>query len=248
MDRRKNENVATVDLEVLDGSPPVLEFREVTLESDNLISICFTCEDNREMGIVWVILIGENGDIFNISEGEKIGKDYIIRFNKKGLGNEFRYSIHGMDASGNVASTEERTFVLPREENGLGSVIWFIIFLIAILAVTGVTFGVAMILRSRSESRENQVDIMKIKKVFEYFKVGTKRNDMDCYKVLGVPQNAKNQEITRSYRELALVYHPDRTGNGATVDDAEMKRINCAKTILLDPEKRAILDRYLESK
>ncbi len=245
-DGNRNENISRVVLEVLDGTPPVVEFSNLEIGQDGSISLFFTCEDNRELARIWVILIGEDDHAHNVSMDPVEGIDQVITFSKKGLGGEFNYTIYAVDAQGNVVSTDARTIVLPVDGSGSASFIWIVLLLIAILIVLAVAVFIVYYKRSRPE--ENQVEIEKIKEVFDHFEVGTRRKDMDCYKVLGVPNSATVQEITKSYRELALVHHPDMIGNGASVDDAEMKRINCAKAILIDPEKRAILDRYLGSR
>ena len=50
----------------------------------------------------------------------------------------------------------------------------------------------------------------------------------DPYKVLGVSQNASDDEIKRAYRDLARKYHPDNYQNNPLADLAEekMKEIN----------------------
>ncbi|KAG8067237.1 hypothetical protein GUJ93_ZPchr0005g14271 [Zizania palustris] len=65
------------------------------------------------------------------------------------------------------------------------------------------------------------------------------------YDVLQVPKGASEDQIKRSYRKLALKYHPDKNPNNeeATKRFAE---INNAYEVLTDQEKRKIYDRYGE--
>ena len=48
----------------------------------------------------------------------------------------------------------------------------------------------------------------------------------DYYKLLGVKKNAKDREIKKAFRKLALKYHPDRNKDDP---DAEKKFIEIAK-------------------
>ena len=56
---------------------------------------------------------------------------------------------------------------------------------------------------------------------------------MDYYKVLGVGEDADEQEIKKAYRKLSLRHHPDRGGNAE-----EFKKINEAYSTLGDKTKR----------
>ncbi|KAJ0610158.1 putative DnaJ domain, Chaperone J-domain superfamily, DnaJ subfamily A member [Helianthus annuus] len=65
------------------------------------------------------------------------------------------------------------------------------------------------------------------------------------YDILQVPKGASDDQIKRSYRKLALKYHPDKNqGN----QDANIKfaEINNAYEVLANSEKRSIYDRYGE--
>ena len=62
--------------------------------------------------------------------------------------------------------------------------------------------------------------------------------DKDYYKILEVPTSADIETIKKSFRSLALKYHPDKN-NG---DDAKFKEINEAYQILSDPNKKSQYD------
>lgn len=63
------------------------------------------------------------------------------------------------------------------------------------------------------------------------------------YEVLALPKTATGDEIKKTYRRLALKYHPDKNPNNP--DAAEkFKEVNRAHSILSDPTKRNIYDNY----
>ncbi|MBA3445422.1 MAG: molecular chaperone DnaJ [Gemmatimonadales bacterium] len=64
----------------------------------------------------------------------------------------------------------------------------------------------------------------------------------DYYALLGVARTASEVEIKKSYRKLAMEYHPDR--NSAPEAEARFKEITEAYEVLRDAEKRAAYDRY----
>ena len=65
----------------------------------------------------------------------------------------------------------------------------------------------------------------------------------DYYEVLGIAQDASDQEIKSSYRKLALKYHPDKNPNDKNAEE-KFKEAAEAYSVLSDPEKRARYDRF----
>lgn len=66
---------------------------------------------------------------------------------------------------------------------------------------------------------------------------------MDYYKVLGVEKASTSTEIKKSYRKLALKYHPDKN-KGDKASEAKFKEISEAYAVLSDPEKKQQYDTY----
>lgn len=62
------------------------------------------------------------------------------------------------------------------------------------------------------------------------------------YDVLGVSKSASDDEIKKSYRKLALKFHPDK--NSAPSAEAAFKHISSAMDCLSDPVKRESYDQY----
>lgn len=65
----------------------------------------------------------------------------------------------------------------------------------------------------------------------------------DLYEILGVQKNASNDELRKSYRRLAMKYHPDRNPDSTEAED-KFKEAKHAYEILSDEDKRAAYDRY----
>ncbi len=67
----------------------------------------------------------------------------------------------------------------------------------------------------------------------------------DYYEVLGVPKNATEEEIKKSYRKLAMKHHPDRNqGDGAKAAEEKFKEAKEAYEMLSDAQKRAAYDQH----
>ncbi len=67
--------------------------------------------------------------------------------------------------------------------------------------------------------------------------------ERDYYEILGVNKGASSDEIKKSFRKLAMQYHPDRNP-GDSEAEAKFKEINEAYEILKDDQKRAAYDRF----
>lgn len=64
------------------------------------------------------------------------------------------------------------------------------------------------------------------------------------YRVLGVAENATENDLKKAYRKLALKLHPDK--NSAPHADEAFKAVGLAYATLSDSQKRTIYDRYGE--
>jgi molecular chaperone DnaJ len=65
----------------------------------------------------------------------------------------------------------------------------------------------------------------------------------DYYQVLVVERNATPEEIKKSYRKLAVKFHPDKNQGDKTAED-KFKELGEAYEVLSSPDKRAAYDRY----
>ena len=64
--------------------------------------------------------------------------------------------------------------------------------------------------------------------------------DLNCYQVLGVSEDASDAEVRSARLTLVKLWHPDR--NDSPAAEVWMKRINHAYDTLSDPERRARYD------
>ncbi|TCP15498.1 molecular chaperone DnaJ [Crenobacter luteus] len=65
----------------------------------------------------------------------------------------------------------------------------------------------------------------------------------DYYEVLGLAKNASEDEIKKTYRKLAMKYHPDRNPDSHEAEE-KFKEVKEAYEMLSDPEKRAAYDQF----
>lgn len=66
----------------------------------------------------------------------------------------------------------------------------------------------------------------------------------DYYQLLGVDKNASDAEIKKSYRRLAMKYHPDRNKDDSGDAEEKFKQVKEAYEVLSDQKKRAAYDQF----
>jgi len=65
----------------------------------------------------------------------------------------------------------------------------------------------------------------------------------DYYEVLGVEKGVTIEEIKKTYRKLAIKYHPDKNPGDKTAEE-KFKELGEAYEVLCDEQKRALYDQY----
>ncbi len=68
-------------------------------------------------------------------------------------------------------------------------------------------------------------------------------NKKDLYDILGVNRDASDEDIKKSYRKLAMKYHPDRNPDSKDSEE-KFKEAKSAYEILSEPDKRRAYDAY----
>ena len=68
----------------------------------------------------------------------------------------------------------------------------------------------------------------------------------DYYSILGVSRNARNEEIKKAYRKLAVKYHPDKNAGNKEAEE-KFKQVNEAYEVLSDEKKRKKYDKFGEN-
>ena len=72
-------------------------------------------------------------------------------------------------------------------------------------------------------------------------------NDTKLYDVLGLSKECSDNEIKKSYRKLAMKYHPDKSNSAnKEKNEKKFKEISNAYEVLKDKEKRSLYDKYGE--
>ncbi len=65
----------------------------------------------------------------------------------------------------------------------------------------------------------------------------------DYYEVLGLQKGASEDEIKKSFRKMAMKYHPDKNPGDKEAEE-KFKEINEAYSVLSDPDKKSKYDRF----
>ncbi len=82
--------------------------------------------------------------------------------------------------------------------------------------------------RSHGDDEENAKEAKALKAKVQQAKVSLKRSKRkDLYAIMGVSQNASEDEIKRAYKKKALIYHPDRNGGKTDAEKVSAALLHC---------------------
>ncbi|RWW26562.1 hypothetical protein GW17_00009046 [Ensete ventricosum] len=68
----------------------------------------------------------------------------------------------------------------------------------------------------------------------------------DYYNILKVNRSATDEDLKKSYRRLAIRWHPDKNPSNKEEAEAKFKQISEAYEVLSDPRRRAVYDQHGE--
>jgi DnaJ-class molecular chaperone len=66
----------------------------------------------------------------------------------------------------------------------------------------------------------------------------------DYYQILDISRGATTEQIKKTYRKLAMKYHPDRNPGNEKWANEKFKEVNEAFSVLGDPEKKRQYDQF----
>jgi len=92
----------------------------------------------------------------------------------------------------------------------------------------------------RKAEEEARLAAEEARRKVEAQKLVNEWKNLDYYCALGVPRNAKEEEIKKSFRKIAAKYHPDKNRSPGATEVFQL--INQAQSILMDKAKRDLLD------
>ena len=69
-------------------------------------------------------------------------------------------------------------------------------------------------------------------------------SERDYYEVLGVSQNATDAQIKKSYKRLAMKYHPDKNKDDREASERKFKEAKKAYEVLSDKQKRQMYNQF----
>ena len=72
-------------------------------------------------------------------------------------------------------------------------------------------------------------------------------NNQRYYDLLELKKTCSEEDIKKSYRKMAMKYHPDRNRDNKEDAEEKFKKISNAYNILSDKNKRDLYDKYGES-